>query len=54
MKRYKYKKYKKYKDILKDTTAKALERSSERAKEQLKQSGQLRLIRDLERNEYDM
>lgn len=53
MKRPKYKRYKKYKHLLKDSIARILQQSSKRAKEQLKLQGTIRLIRDLERNEYE-
>jgi len=47
MKRLKQKHYKKYKDILKDSVAKTLERSSERAKKELKRQAAIRIFNDM-------
>ena len=54
MKRLKQKRYKKYKHLIKDATAKALKRSSERAKQQLKRQGAVRLLRDMIKAEQEL
>ena len=54
MKRLKQKQYKKHKDLLKDSVAKILERSSERAKKELKRRGAIRLFNDMIRAEQEI
>ena len=54
MKRQKYKHYKKHKQLIKDCIAQTLQRSSERARQELKQRGAYRLITDLIRAEQEL
>jgi hypothetical protein len=54
MKRLKQKRYKKYKELLKDSVAKTLERSSERAKKELKRRGAIRLFNDMIKAEQEI
>ena len=54
MKRQKYKHYKKHKQLIKDCVAQTLQRSSERARQELKQQGAYRLITDLVKAEQEL
>lgn len=47
-------KYKKHKDLIRDAVAHALERSSDRAKEVLREQADLRLLKDIIKAEQEL